>query len=220
MIRSVALSSRIVAAATAATAIAGLVLQFALMAKTMPVDEALWRFIGYFTLLTNTLVAVVAGAVAIAPGSRLARPRWLLVALVAILGVGLVYSLALRALWSPVGLQAVADHILHDATPILFAALWLSAPHGRLSWRDAPWGLAWPLAYCAYALARGAVDGWYAYWFLDPTALAAGPMAVNIAILAAAFLALAMMVVAIDRVIARLTGVDPHSGRVKSDSHG
>ena len=53
-------------------------------------------------------------------------------------------------------------------TPILFLLFWAAAPHGELKWSDLKWALVPPALYLAYALARGAVDGWYAYWFLDP----------------------------------------------------
>jgi hypothetical protein len=77
------------------------------------------------------------------------------------------------------------------------------SPHGGLGWRDAFWALTLPIAYVAYAMIRGAADGWYAYWFLDPSALAAGLFAFNIAVLLAAFSGVALALVAIDKMLAR-----------------
>lgn len=190
------------ALATAAVAFGALGLQLSLMvaahlAEGSGVVRAVWRFLGYFTLLTNLGVAVVASLLVFRPGW--AGPRVRLATLVSIALVGLVYSLALRHAWSPTGAQKLADHALHDVTPLLFAACWLAWDHGRLTWRDALWGIAPGLAYAVYALARGAADGWYAYWFLDPMQSSPLELARNIAILALGFLAAAMAIVALDR---------------------
>ena len=118
---------------------------------------------------------------------------------VAITLVGIVYSVALRAIWEPTGWQAVADHALHDVTPPLFLITWLVSGHPGLAWRDAVWGIAGPMVYCFYALIRGSIDGWYAYWFLDPRKLSVGALTGNMVLLLLAFLAVAFGFVAIDR---------------------
>lgn len=168
-------NARILHGMAALVAWAGLILQLALLvddfaAAGQSVAAALWRFLGFFTILTNIFVALTASAAALAPEHPLAAPRMRYAALVAILLVGIVYSLALRHIWNPQGWAAVADHTLHDATPLAFLAAWLAAPHGALGRRDVLWALIFPLAYLVYALVRGAFDGWYAYYFLDPSA--------------------------------------------------
>lgn len=198
----------IAAAATALTAFAALGLQLVLMIERMSAEGAglaavLWRFVGFFTILANAGVAVVATAMAAAPAGRLAGPRVRLAAAASIVFVGLVYSLLLRSAWSPTGLQAVADHALHDATPLLFLAAWLLADHGALKWRDALWAAVPPLLYCVYALIRGAADGWYAYWFLDPNRLTPTQMVLSIALLALALFIVALALVGADRWLAR-----------------
>ena len=47
--------------------------------------------------------------------------------------------------------------------------VWILAPNGSLGRRDFAWALVPPVLYAAYAMVRGAMDGWYAYWFLDPS---------------------------------------------------
>lgn len=163
----------------------------------------LWRFLGYFTILGNMLAAAVALAMALAPGRALAGPRVRLAAVVAIVLIGIVYSLLLRHVWNPTGWQAVADHALHDVMPPLFLVAWALMPHGGLAFRDALWAMVPPLAYLAYAMARGAVDGWYAYWFLDPAKLGPERMALNALALAAGFFAAGLLLVALDRALAR-----------------
>ncbi|MBE1205832.1 Pr6Pr family membrane protein [Aminobacter carboxidus] len=193
---------------TAVAAWAALGLQLVLLIGQMTgngasVVEAVWRFFGFFTIIMNLMVAVVASAMSLKPSSAVAGPRPRLVTAAAIVFGGLVYSVALRAIWQPTGWQAVADHALHDATPVLFFVTWLAWEHGGLKWRDALWAAIPPLAYCAYAFARGAADGWYAYWFLNPEALNIKQLSASIVLLTAAFLVIAVTLVAVDRFLAR-----------------
>ncbi|MBW8297253.1 Pr6Pr family membrane protein [Sphingopyxis sp.] len=158
---------RLLHALSAVVAWAALALQLAVLAGRFAetgqtFGEALWRFVGFFTILTNLFVALVASTAALAPQRWLASAPTRYAALVAILLVGIVYSLLLRHIWSPQGWQAVADHALHDASPLLFLLAWLAAPHGGLGWRSALWAVAFPFAYLVHALGRGAFDGWYA----------------------------------------------------------
>ncbi|QRG09235.1 Pr6Pr family membrane protein [Xanthobacter dioxanivorans] len=200
--------ARRAAAVTAGVAWVALALQLGIVVVRMAaigqgLGAAAWRFLGFFTVLTNGLVAVVATAVALYPAGRIATPRLRLMAVVSIVLVGIIYALLLRHVWNPTGWQAVADHLLHEATPLLFLATWGLSRHGSLAVRDALWAMAPPILYLAYALARGEADGWYAYWFLDPAKLGDGRMALNTVLLAAAFLATALLFLGIDRLLAR-----------------
>ena len=72
--------ARGVAALTAAAAWAALVLQLVLIVDQFrgdgqPVALALWRYLGFFTILTNMLVALVATAMAVRPASPMAGAR-------------------------------------------------------------------------------------------------------------------------------------------------
>ena len=184
-------------------------LQLALSLAAAPeagqsVAAAIWRFLGFFTVLTNLFVAIVATAAALAPRQALASAPVRFAALVAILLVGVVYSLALRHIWNPQGWQAVADHALHDATPLLYLLAWLSGRHGALGWRDAPRALVFPAAYLAYALARGAVEGWYAYYFLNPAEQGWAQFLVSVAAILGGIMAAAWLVIALDKFLARM----------------
>lgn len=201
-------ASRLLAGLCALVACAALVLQAVLIVQTMReggagTGAALWRFFGFFTILTNIVVALVAGAMALDARGRLASARVRLSALTAIVVVGLVYSLALRSTWNPTGWQAVADHALHDATPLLFVAAWLAGPHGGLAWRDIGAALVFPFAYFVYAIARGMADGWYAYWFLNPAELGWGGMAASVGVLLCVFALVAAAGVALDHRLGR-----------------
>jgi hypothetical protein len=90
-------------------------------------------------------------------------------------------------MWQPTGLQRLADLLLHDAAPLLWLILWCVLPRKGLEWPDVAWALVPPLLYCAYALARGAADGWYAYWFLDPSRQSAMGLFTSILLLSCGF---------------------------------
>lgn len=197
-------SARLLAAAAALVGWAGLALQLYLMARGMGAGPALWRFFGFYTILTNVGAAAVATAVASRSKNGLAGARARLLAATSIIMVGIVYSVALRDLWSPTGPQKIADVLLHDAAPLLWALFWLVGPHVRRAWREVAWALLPPFAYCIYALARGATDGWYAYWFLDPAKQSPGELAASIVILLLAFSVLAVLLVAVDQSLASL----------------
>ena len=88
--------ARMAAAIVALVALAGLVVQFAAtLDQTGSVAGTLWTLLRYFTVLTNLLVALAFGWVAI--GGR-PHPRRLAGVMLAILLVGIVYGLLLRGL--------------------------------------------------------------------------------------------------------------------------
>ena len=193
---------RVIAAIAALAGWAGLGLQLVLIVGNIGPALGLWRFVGFFTILTNIGAALVGSAIALGSQGSLAGARARLMAATSIAGVGIVYSVALRALWHPTGLQKVADMALHDATPLLFLAVWIFSPHPGLKWREAVWALLPPLAYAAYALGRGAIDGWYAYWFLNPGEQSAGALLLSVAVMLCGFAVVAAVLVAADRWLA------------------
>lgn len=148
------------------------------------VAATLWLMAGFFTVLTNLSVALAMAAVALRwrIGARAAAALT-----VAILGVGIVYHLLLARLWAPQGLAWWSDQGLHTAVPIGMALWWWAfAPKG-IGARDLPALLAWPVAYTAYALARGAATGFWPYPFLNADSLGWPQVALNIAGIAAGF---------------------------------
>jgi hypothetical protein len=167
--------------------------------------EATWRYFAYFTILTNTFVTLVMARAALKPESYagLNAPPIELMAVTSILFVCIVYNLLLASRWDPQGWQKLADVIVHDAVPMIFAVFWFLRPHGALTWRDAGFAAIWPLAYAVYGLSRGALDHFYPYFFMDPTAISYGQIAINLAGLVAAFLLGAAVLLTVSRVLAR-----------------
>jgi hypothetical protein len=188
-----------------------LTLQFALILGRASSDGVsmlaeVVRFFSYFTILTNLLVAAAASAAAFAPDSRVgrwfARPSVAGAVAAYIAFVGIVYELLLRHTWNPQGWQRVADTLLHDATPLLFVANWVAfVPRRALRVRDLGWWLLYPIAYVAYAMARGAVTGAYPYHFLDPSTDRARASVAAIVLLCVGIVVLCATVFALDRVL-------------------
>lgn len=191
--------TRIPAALAALTGWFGLAIQFVLLIGRMGPLPGVWRYFGYYTILTNVGAAAVATAVAFGSIAGLGSPRARLMAATSILMVGVVYTAALRGLWNPTGLQKFADVILHDAAPLMWLVFWILSLGTRLRWRDIWWALVPPGLYLIYALVRGAIDGWYAYWFLDPSRGSGSEMAMSIVILLSSFAFVATVLIAADR---------------------
>jgi hypothetical protein len=159
--------------------------------------QAVWRLSGFFTILTNCWVALAMGWVAL--GGRLGAVAAAALTL-SIVMVGIVYHLLLAALWSPQGLAWWADQGLHSAVPAAVALWWWRHAERRgLDLSRLPVLVAWPVAYSAYALLRGATTGWFPYPFLDANALGWGAVAVNVGGLALTFAALGAVLVGLAR---------------------
>ncbi|WP_438299707.1 Pr6Pr family membrane protein [Pseudomonas sp. NMS19W] len=161
-------------------------------------------FFSYFTVITNTLVAVVLTC-AVTDRESAAR-RWFLQPwvssgiAVSIAVVGLAYSILLRHLWHPQGWQFIADELLHDVMPLLFLAYWwVCVPKGTLRLKHLPLWLIYPLVYFAYALLRGHLLGAYAYPFIDVALLGYPQVFVNAGGILAGFVLIALLVIGIDR---------------------
>ena len=178
---------------------ASLGIQLAIMLEAMAIGPALWRFLGFFTILTNLLVAVMATRIALGRERSVSGPAARMGITAAILLVGIAYWFLLAPLWTPTGWQLVADIGLHTVQPVLAAALWLSMRDGSLGWKDVPKAAILPAGYAIYALARGAGDGWYAYWFLNPDDQSLVELLVSIAGLSLLVMGIGAVLVAIDR---------------------
>ncbi|MBD8874348.1 Pr6Pr family membrane protein [Rhodanobacter sp. DHB23] len=138
--------------------------------------SGVWTYLGYFTILTNLLVALVLTAAARGPQNavdrRLLRPGMQTATAMSIVIVAAVYNLMLRQLWQPHGWQIVADNMLHVVMPALFLLhWWLAVPKATLRWPQVFTWQVYPAVYFAYVLLRGAMDGRYPYPFLDVTTL-------------------------------------------------
>ncbi|MCB2251871.1 Pr6Pr family membrane protein [Pseudomonas chlororaphis] len=188
---------------------AGLTIQLYLILHLRWTVEAsllggLINFFSFFTVLTNTLAAVVltcALDLRRSRGQRFFLQPWVSSGIaVSILVVGLAYSLLLRHLWHPQGWQFIADELLHDVMPLLFLAYWWwCVPKGGLRLGHVAGWMLYPLLYFAYVLLRGHVLGLYPYPFIDVDRLGYAQAFVNALGILAGFVLVALAVVGVDR---------------------
>lgn len=192
-------AARICAVLLAALALAALRLQFDVLRPGQPAAARLWLMAGYFTVLTNALVA--AHLLAVAMGWRIGGSRAAGVAL-SIAMVGAVYHLLLAGLHAPQGLAWWADQGLHTAVPVLTVAWWAAFAPKDIGAGDVPRWLSWPVLYCAYAVTRGMTTGFWPYPFLDADTLGWPRTMLNIAGMLLAFAAGAAALVMLARRLA------------------
>ncbi|WP_273820096.1 Pr6Pr family membrane protein [Pseudomonas asplenii] len=161
-------------------------------------------FFSFFTVLTNTLVAVVLTCEVTSRdswGRRFFLKPSVRTAIVAnIVVVGLAYSLLLRSLWHPQGFQWLADELLHDVMPALFVVYWwVCVPKGRLRFPQVLAWLAYPLVYFAYVLLRGHLIGAYPYPFVDVDRLGYPQVFVNAGQILLGFVLVSLLLIGMDR---------------------
>ena len=186
--------NRIAALLIGTLALAALRAQFDALLEpvaSQPLLDKLWFMAGYFTILTNLLIAAHLFAVARnwpMPASRAAN------LLVSILMVALTYHALLARLWAPQGLAWWANQGLHTAVPLAYAAWWLGFAPKDVTRRDLPKWLLYPAAYCVYAMIRGTLTGFWAYPFLNADTLGLPRLALNILAMLAAFAVLSLAV--------------------------
>ncbi|HEX6867408.1 MAG TPA: Pr6Pr family membrane protein [Candidatus Limnocylindrales bacterium] len=90
------------------------------------------------------------------------------------------------------------DVVLHKVFPIIVIADWIiDPPRTRLTLRDGLLWLAFPIAWVAVTLARGAADGWYPYPFLDPANGGYGQVAIVVVAITIGFLVVSAITVAL-----------------------
>ena len=167
-------------------------------------------YLGFFTVLTNLFVALALLLPLVAPESSVgrfaARPSVQGCAATSILVVGIGYHLLLRHIWSPQGMQWIADMLLHYVMPILFFLHWLLVlPGHRLPWSAPLVWCAYPVGYTVYALLRGEVLQSYPYPFIDVTKLGYGGALLNASGLLLCFVVLGTMLVAVSNARAHRT---------------
>jgi len=166
------------------------------------------NFFSYFTILSNILASLLATTAVLAPQSGLGRfferPVVAATVAMAMIVTGLIYTVVLRHMWQPVGLQFVADSGLHYVMPPLFALYWLTVvPRDALRLANIPSMLIYPLVYVVYSLIRGPLADWYPYPFLSVKDLGWGQVIINMIGIAVLFAVIGAILVGLDRLLNR-----------------
>ena len=168
--------------------------------------QAVGRFLIFFTILSNLLVAISLTAVLLSPASStgrfFAKPPVIAAIALYIFIVGLVYNLVLRNIWYPTGRDRLADELLHVAVPLLYMLYFLFfAPKAWLPWKSLISWLVFPAVYLVYAMIRGALEGFYAYPFLSLKDLSGGKVVFNCTMVMVAFIVFGLLIIAYCRSI-------------------
>jgi hypothetical protein len=187
---------------------AGLVLQYYVAIESGPPNdlsfiESTTRFFGYFTVLTNLLVAIWITAILFSRGTWqrfFSRFSTQTAITVYILVVGLGYNIFLRHLYVFKGLHAITTEIQHVVVPVLAAVYWIIyVPKHSLPWSTLlPW-LIYPFIYLIIALLRGSLDGFYPYPFLNVADLGITAVLRNAAGLLIVFVVVSLIFIAVSR---------------------
>jgi hypothetical protein len=175
-----------------------------------PTTSARLNSFSYYTIQSNLLVAA-----ALLLGMRYLwsgkpEPQGLVVfksgALLWILVTGIVFALLLSGLWQPQGAMAYVNLSLHYLAPAGMLLKWLLfEPKGRYKLSYLPAWMSYPLAYVIFSWLRGAVTGFYPYWFLNPNdpypqgAGSIGGMLAVFGVLVVGFILVSLLILLIDR---------------------
>jgi len=198
----------------ATIALGGLVLQFWLMTKypsSRGIGQTVIRFLSFFTIQTNILIAAYLLLPALTPMSRvgqlLSRPSQRTAVMSYSALVAIIYFLVLRNVGHDYGLERLADWILHYVTPAVFLIDWVAwVPKGRVPWSALARYLIYPALYGAWTLLYGAITGWYPYPFVNAAKLGYTQLAGNMVALACVVVSIPVMFLVIDRLLAAVHG--------------
>ena len=92
--------------------------------------------------------------------------------------------------------------MVHYATPILTTVFWFfCVPKGAHKWTDALLWLIYPAAYLIYYVARGAADGFYAYYFIELPKIGTELFAMNTGGIMVVFVLMGLEFVALDKAL-------------------
>lgn len=187
---------------------AGLILQYYVAIESGPLNNLSFiasttRFFGYFTVLTNLLVAIWLTVILFLRGSWhhfFSRFSTQTAITVYILVVGLGYNILLRHLYVFKGLHAITTEIQHVAVPVLATVYWfIYVPKHPLPWSALlPW-LIYPFLFLVMALLRGSADGFYPYPFLNADELGLVRVLKNAAGLLLVFVVVSLVFIAVAR---------------------
>lgn len=165
---------------------------------------AIWQFFSYFTILTNTIVAVTFTAIALsspdAPLTLFTRSASLTAVTVYIFMVALVANTLLTGLLALEGLPLVLDKFLHLINPFLMLLFWvLFVSKKGLSYQLAFIWLWYPILYIIYLIILGENTGFYPYPFTNVTKLGYGNALLNGLGITAAFAISGVTLIALSR---------------------
>ncbi|MEO6452991.1 MAG: Pr6Pr family membrane protein [Ginsengibacter sp.] len=173
--------------------------------RVVSISETTIRFFSFFTILTNSIVAIYFTIVIFKIKNGFAaiidKPGTLTAITVYITIVGLVYQVVLRHLWHPAGLQMIIDELLHTLIPIMVIIYWyLYENKLSVTYAQIPKWLVYPLTYLTYILIRGKISNFYPYPFVNVENLGLLKVLITSVLLIALFIGLSAIFIRVGRV--------------------
>jgi hypothetical protein len=205
--------NRVMVGLVAAITWSGLILQASvsfpgMLAKGLTFTDAFIRFFSYFTVLTNTFIAVDSAICFVHPEGRwsksLFHSSFETCLAVSIFFVTAGFTLLLRNLVHFTGTALLADNILHYAVPAVFLLYWsLCTSRHKLPWSHSAWWLLYPFSYFLYVLVQGWRTGLYPYPFVDAARIGYDRTLINGAVLLFLYWLGGLLLVGIGRILHR-----------------
>ncbi|MCG9792659.1 Pr6Pr family membrane protein [Flavobacterium algicola] len=170
----------------AAITLFAVVTQYYLMieSRVASILETTIRFFSFFTILTNSLVAIYFILSLVKKKNNylsiIYKSGTLTAVTVYITIVGLVYQILLRHIWTPEGMQRLVDELLHSIIPILVIIFWyLYEEKISIKYKQLLKWLIYPILYLIFILIRGALAEFYPYPFVNVAALGLEQVLIN-----------------------------------------
>lgn len=175
--------------------------------RVTTVVETTIRFVSFFTILTNTLIALYFTALLLQKGILhrfFGRPGILTALTSYIIIVGLVYQVVLRSLWTPTGLQMVVNELLHSVIPVEVVLYWYVYEYKKeLQFGMIRNWMIYPSIYLIYTLVRGHYVNYYPYPFVNVSELGMAMVLYNSALLMVVFVFFSFVMIAVGKRIAK-----------------
>lgn len=136
------------------------------------------EYFSYFSIQGTLIAAVLLGYTGWLAYMDIPEKRQVTIARVSattyIVVIAVVYNALLRGTPGDIrdaGYEwpVIPNEIIHVWAAVIILLDWLLiAGFAQVRLRAALWVAVYPLAWLAFSVTRGIIDGWWAYWFLDP----------------------------------------------------
>ncbi|NLA11133.1 MAG: Pr6Pr family membrane protein [Firmicutes bacterium] len=163
----------------------------------------------YFTIQSNILVALALLYFLLSPENGRIRIIVRGSVLLSIIITGLVFHTLLVPQFGELfgGGIDLSGHLTHTIAPVGFLLDWLLFERkGLMQPADLPFWTLYPLLYWLFSIWQGAETGFYPYFFMDVSTLGYGGALLWLAALSAFFLIIGLLLLGIDRLLARPAG--------------
>jgi hypothetical protein len=165
----------------------------------------IFDWLGYFTIWSNLLVAVVLTLLALNPHRDSLRLRVLRIDTLMMISItGIIYAAIIAPYVTNRGWEHLSNALVHQITPILTILVFIIAgPRGWFNVKAVFAALIVPIVYVIFTLIRGAVIGAYPYSFFNVAKYGYNAVLINVIAIAICGLILAFMFMGIDRLMMR-----------------